>query len=126
MMFYFKNTKKDINTTKEDEKDFENNIICRFCEKRIEYNKVRDHCFLTGKYRGPAHNACYINVRQKNINFISVILHSFSNYDCHLFFKTLVDKNKDKVEFKVIPETNEEYIPIRYGFVGFIDSYQFL
>ena len=25
--------------------------ICRFCEKNIESDKVRDHCHLTGKYR---------------------------------------------------------------------------
>ena len=126
MNFYFKNTKKEIIMTKEDKEDFENNNICRFCEKNIESDKVRDHCHLTGKYRGPAHSKCNINVKQKDSNFISVILHNFSNYDCHLFFKTLVDKKKDKVEFKVIPKTNEEYISIRYGCVRFIDSYRFL
>ena len=30
--FYFKNTEKDINMTEDDEEDFENNNICRFCE----------------------------------------------------------------------------------------------
>ena len=34
MTFYFKNTKKDIIMTEEDEEDFRNNI-CRFCEKKI-------------------------------------------------------------------------------------------
>ena len=56
MAFYFKNTKKDIDMTKENEEDFKNNNICRFCEKEILSDKVRDHCHLTGKYRGPAHN----------------------------------------------------------------------
>ena len=40
----------------EDEEDFKNNNICRFCEKEILSDKVRDHCHLTGKYRVPAHN----------------------------------------------------------------------
>ena len=31
--FYFKNTKKDINLTEEDEEDYRNNNICQFCEK---------------------------------------------------------------------------------------------
>ena len=51
MAFYFKNTKKDIIMTEEDE-DFKKNDICRYCAKNIESGKVRDHCHLTGKYRG--------------------------------------------------------------------------
>ena len=35
MAFYFENTKKDINMTPEDMEDFDNNNICRFCEKEI-------------------------------------------------------------------------------------------
>ena len=34
MAFYFKNTKKDIIMTQEDEEDYKNNNICRFCEKK--------------------------------------------------------------------------------------------
>ena len=47
--FYFKNTKEDIIMKEEDEGDYRNNIICRFCEKEILTDKVRDHCHLTGK-----------------------------------------------------------------------------
>ena len=126
MAFYFKETKKDIIMKQEDEEDFENNNICRFCEKNIESDKVRDHCHLTGKYRGSAHNTCNINVKQKDSNFISFAFHNFSNYDCHMFFKKLVDLKKDKVKFKIIPKTNEEYIAVKYGYIRFIDSYRFL
>ena len=126
MAFYFKNTKKDIIITEEDEEDFRNNNICRFCEKEILSDKVRDHCHLTGSYRRPAHNICNINVTQKQSNFIPFIFHNFSNYDCHMFFKKLVDKKKDKVDFDIIPKTNEEYISVTYGCIRFIDSYRFL
>ena len=34
MTFYFKNTNKDNIRTEEDEEDFRNNNICRFCEKK--------------------------------------------------------------------------------------------
>ena len=94
--------------TQEDEEDFKNNSICRFCEKEILSDKVRDHCHLTGKNRGTAHNACNINVRQADSNFIPFAFHNFSNYDCHMFFKRLVDLKKDKVKFKIIPKTNEK------------------
>ena len=126
MAFYFKETNKDIIMTQEDEEDYKNNNICRFCEKEIVSDKVRDHCHLTGKYRGPAHNICNINVKQKDSNFIPFAFHNFSNYDCHMFFKKLVDLKKDKVKFKIIPKTNKEYITVKYGCIRFIDSYRFL
>ena len=126
MAFYFKNTKRDINMLEEDEEDYKNNNICRFCEKIIESDKVRDHCHLTGKYRGPAHSKCNISVTQDQSNLIPFIFHNFSNYDCHMFFKKLVDKKNDKVKFEIIPKTNEEYISVTYGCIRFIDSYRFL
>ena len=127
MNFYFKNTKKDIIMTQEDEKHFRNNNICWFCEQEIlDDTKVRDHCHLTGKYRGPAHYNCNINVKQKQSNFIPILFHNFSNYDCHLFFKTLIDKKPDNINLTVIPKTNEEYISVSYGCIRFLDSYRFL
>ena len=126
MAFYFKNTKKEIIMKQEDEEDFKNNNICRFCEKEILSDNVRDHCHLTGKYRGPSHNNCNINVRQADSNFIPSAFHNFSNYDCNKFFKNLVDLKKDKVKFKIVPKTNEEYIVVKYGCSRFIDSYRFL
>ena len=96
MAFYFKNTNKDIIMTQEDEEDYKNNNTCRFCEKEIILDKVRDHCHLTSKYRSPSHSNCKINVTQKQSNFIPFIFHNFSNYDCHMFFKKLVDKKRIK------------------------------
>ena len=126
MAFYFEKTKKDINMTKKNEEDYRNNNICRFCEKNIECDKVRDHCHLTCNYRDPAHSKCNVNVTQKQSNFIPFIFHNFSNYDCHMFFKKLVDKKKDKVDFDIIPKTNDEYLSVTYGCIRFIDSYRFL
>ena len=126
MNFWFNNTNKDIIMTEEGKQDFENDNICRFCEKYIETDKVRDHCHLTGKYRGPAHSDCKLKVKQKDSNFITIGLHNFSNYDCHMFFKQLVDRKKDNVKFEVIPKTDEKYISVKYGCIKFIDTYRFL
>ena len=106
MTFYFKNSKKDNIMTRKDEEDYRNSNNCRFCEKNIESDKVKDHCPLTGDYRGPAHSKCNINVTQDQSNFIPFIFHNFSNYDCHMFFQKLVDKKNDKVKFDIIPKTN--------------------
>ena len=43
-----------------------------------------------------------------------------------MFFKNLVDKKKNKVDFDIIPKTNGEYISVTYGCIRFIDSYRFL
>ena len=96
--------------TEEDEKDFKNDNICRFCEKENISDEVRDRCHITGKFRGPAHGICNINVTQKRSNFIPLVFHNFSNYDCHLFSKKLVDQKKNKVKLDIIPKTNEENI----------------
>ena len=86
MTFYFKNTKKDIIMTQEDEEDYRIINICRFCEKNIEPDKVRDHCHLTSNSRSPARSICNVNVNQDQSIFIPFIFHSFSKYDCHMFF----------------------------------------
>ena len=74
---------------------------CRFSEKNYEFHKIRDQCQLTDKYRSPAHSNCNIDATQDQSNIIPFIIHNYSNYDCHLFFKKLVDKKKDKVKFKI-------------------------
>ena len=79
-------------------------IIVDFVKKNIEFDKSRDHCHLTGNYGGPAHSICNINVIQDQSSFIPFIFHNFSNYDSHMFFKKLVDKKNDKLEFENIPK----------------------
>ena len=125
MNFYFKNTNVELNMLPEDEYNFENSDKCWFCELPFESTKVRDHCHLTGKYRGAAHESCNINVKKQQSGFIPVMFHNFSKYDCHLFFKTLLSKSKSQ-KLKVIPKTNEDYISVNFGCIRFIDSYRFL
>ena len=80
---------------------------------------------MTGDYRGPAHIKCNITVTQKQSIFIPFIFHNFSNYDCHMFFRKLVDKKNDKVNFVIIPKTNEECISLTYtDLLKVIDFYQ--
>ena len=86
LALYFKNTNKDIVMTEENEEDYRKNDVCRFCGKNIESDKVRDHCPLTGGYRGPAHSKCNNNVNQEQNNFAPIVFHKFSIHDCHMFF----------------------------------------
>ena len=75
--FCFRNTKKHIIMTEEDEEDFRNNNICRFCEKNTDFDKFRDRCPLTSEYKEPAHNTCNINFTQEQSNFIPFLFPQF-------------------------------------------------
>ena len=60
-------------------KNFEN------LRKNINYQKVRDHCHYTGKYRVVAHSIC--NLRFDVPNESPVVFHNGSNYDYHFIIK---------------------------------------
>ena len=60
-----KHFNKELMMTKEGNEDFENSAKCWICDNDYvdENVKVKDHCHITGKYRGSAHRACNINVK---------------------------------------------------------------
>ena len=126
MSFYIEKPCKNIIMSQEDEEGYRKNNFCRLCAKEITVDKVRDPCHLTGKYRGPAHQSCNIKFTQKQSNFLPFVFHNFSSYDCHLFFKKLIDEKNDKIKFDMIPKTNEEYIWVTIVSIRFFDSYGFL
>ena len=126
MVFSFENTEKDIIMTEEDEEDYINTFICRFCEKELINDKVRDHCRLTESYTGPALSKCDNNVKPSQIISIPIAFPIFSNYDSHLFFEELVHRKNDKVKFNIVPRTNEAKFSVTFGFSRFIHSYRFL
>ena len=97
---------------------------CWICDKLFDvgYDKVRNHCHITGKYRGAAHWSCNINLKlNKNI---PVIFHNLRCYDSHLIIKEI---NKFDVKVNVIPNGLEQYMafPINKNLV-FIDIMQFM
>ena len=67
--------------------------------------KVRDHCHVTGKYRGAACNRC--NLHLKLPNFIPVIFHNLTGYDGHLIMQELGKFNRP---ISVIPLNMEKYM----------------
>ena len=68
--------------------------------------RVRDHCHITGKYRGTAHNNCNLNFRIPTS--LPAFLHNNCHYDTHLFIKEL---RKTPGKILAIPNTNQNYIP---------------
>ena len=60
------------------------------------FHKIRDHCHYTGKYRGAAHNICYL--KYKTPKEIIVIFHNGSTYDYHFIIKELAKESDDQFE----------------------------
>ena len=99
--------KKRMKITKKEQRDYEEATICNICEGSFggteDDRKVRDHCHLTGLYRGAAHNEC--NLEFKLPKFFPVIFHNLEKYDAHLFIKELAEA-QDPLERAGVTETN--------------------
>ena len=97
--------KRNMRITRDQEQDFKRATVCHICEKSLNDDKVRDHCHLTGEYRGAAHNKCNLNFKLPK--FYPVIFHNLSGYDTHMFIKDLAETPG---EINCISKTEENYI----------------
>ncbi|KYN11062.1 hypothetical protein ALC57_16794 [Trachymyrmex cornetzi] len=81
---------------------------CHICEKPFapDDTRIRDHCHLTGRYRGPTHLNC--NLNYKISYFIPIVFHNLSGYDSHFIIKEIATAYEGQVE--VLPITKEKYI----------------
>ena len=106
----------------EDENNYQNSQDCWICNGKLGKEKVRDHCHITGKYRGAAHSKCNLKLRIPKL--LPIIFHDLEGYDGHLIFKQL--SNFDNIDIQVIPKTNERYMSIIVNKnIIFLDSLQF-
>ena len=67
--------------------------------------KVRDHCHMTGKFRGAAHWDCNINFQLTEK--VPLIFHNLRGYDSNLIFNEF---DKSDVKINVIPNGSEKYM----------------
>ena len=116
---------KPIAMTKEDKIKFDQATECWICNKKINTTdgqiKVRDHCHITGEYRGAAHSNC--NLKLRITPKTPIYLHNSRNYDTHLLMQAIskVDGN-----ITCIPNNMEKYMTFSLGDLVFKDSFQFL
>ncbi|XP_051168414.1 uncharacterized protein LOC127286143 [Leptopilina boulardi] len=109
---------------------FRNDNTCHICKKKIAHGevKVRDHCHLTGKFRGPAHQDCNINYHESQI--IPVVFHNLSGYDAHFIIDAIATEFEGNVN--LLPINKEKYISFTKNVKGsylkfrFIDSFKFM
>ena len=114
------------------------NVICekKYTDKDI---RVRDHCHITGIYRGSAHQECNLKLKIEPDNIkIFVIFHNLRGYDSHFIMQQIGEivkkhtyKNKKGEEIQMninaIPNNMEKYMAFMLGnHLTFIDSFQFM
>ena len=119
-----KHFNKNLVMSVDEEERFQLANSCWICNKLFDVGdeNVRDHCHVTGKFRGAAHFSC--NANCKFSKKVPVIFHNLKGYDSHLIIKEV---SKFEVKVSVIPNGLEKYMafPINRNLV-FIDSMQFM
>ena len=91
--------------TMQDKLVYDNSTLCQICNEELGEDRVGDHCYLSGRFRGAAHEDC--NLRYTVPKFFRVVIYNLSGYDSHLFFKTLENSEGD---ISCIPNDEENYI----------------
>ena len=136
-----KHFNKPLKMTKENETDFQKATKCHICD--IKYTnkdvRVRDHCHITGKFRGSAHQDCNLKLQIKPETIkIPVIFHNLRGYDSHFIMQqigqiakkyTYTNEKSEKVEMNIncIPNNMEKYMAFMLGnHLVFLDSFQFM
>ena len=96
---------KPLQMTDEDEKQFQAAKECHICGQQYKETDIRfrDHCHITGEYRGSSHQNCNLQLQISPKNFkIQVIFHN-------------------------LPNNMEKYMAFMLGkHLVFLDSFQFM
>ena len=126
------NFNKPLKMTKKDEKAFTKAKRCHICEKKYTDDDVpvRDHCHITGKYRGSAHQTCNLKLQISAEKIkIPVVFHNLKGYDSHFIINELgelIKKGEENIKINVIAQNAEKYMAFYIGKLSFIDSFQFM
>ena len=114
---------------------------CHICgEKYTDKDvRVRDHCHITGKFRGSAHHECNLKLRIKPEDIkIPVVFHNLCGYNSHFIMQQIgeiakkhayTNKKGEKQDLNInaIPNNMEKYMAFMLGnHLTFIDSFQFM
>lgn len=119
---------KEMIITQKEQKEFDKSTFCHICGREyiipwdyLNNPPIRDHCHVTGLYRGSTYNSC--NQLYRFTKKIPVIFHNFKGHDGHLIMQEICKFKKD---INVIPNNMENYMSFMISDLVFIDSLQFL
>src|ERR1700722_16788233 len=101
---------------------------CWICEKAFSddlLKKIQDHNYITGKYRGPAHSICNLQLRIKPEEAkLNIFFHNMKNYDGHLISKVMGRASQEQIS--AIPNNMEKYLTFEIGNQRYMDSFQLM
>ena len=132
---------KPLKMTENDELCFKLMDKCHICNKKYTDKDVRfrDHCHITGKFRGSAHRECNLKLRIKSEDIkIPVIFHNLRGYDSHFIMQQIgeiaknhayINEKGEKHHSKIyaIPNNMEKYMAFMLGnHLYVIESFQFM
>ena len=136
-----KHFNKPLVMTEVDEQNFKTMDGCHICGEKYTDKDVciRDHCHITGKFRGSAHQECNLKLGIKPENLkIPVIFHNLRGYDSHFIMQQIGEiankhgytnkkGGKQDLSINAIPNNREKYMAFMLGnHLTFIDSFQFM
>ena len=122
---------KPLQMTDEEEELFKAAEECHICGgKYLDTEvRVRDHCHITGKYRGSAYQDCNLKLRISPKEFkVPVIFHNLRGYDSHFIMQEIGSIGKsNNLSINCIPNNMEKYMAFMLGkHLVFLDSFQFM
>ena len=91
--------------------------------------RVRDHCHITGQYRGSAHQDCNLKLKLDPDKFkVPVIFNNLRGYDFHFIMQEIGSIGKsNNLSINCIPINMEKYMAFMLGkHLVFLDSFQFM
>ena len=122
---------KPLQMTDEEEELLKVAEECHICGKKYLDNevRVRDHCHITGQYRGSAHQDFNLKLKLDPSKFkVPVIFHNLRGYDSHFIMQEIGSIGKsNNLRINCIPNNMEKYMAFMPGkHLVFLDSFQFM
>ena len=104
------NISKPLDMTKSDWVNYNSAPECCICKKPVGNDRVRDHCHVSGKFRGPAHPQC--NLEYKLTKDVTVGFHNLRRYDGHLIMQRMAElcEEMNDIELEVVPKSVDDFL----------------
>ncbi len=113
--------------TVEERKAAASRTRCYLCDQVMEWgDRVFDHCHLTGRLLGVAHDAC--NLARREQVRLTCFSHNFSGYDSHFLVRSFRHHYPRRIQnIFGIPQNTQRFKAININNrIQFVDSFQFL
>ena len=104
------NINKPLDMQKADWTAFNSATNCYICKEILGADRVRDHCHVSGKFRGAAHAQC--NLEYRLTKDVTVGFHNLRRYDGHLIMQRMAElcAEKTDLELDVVPKSLDDFL----------------